>query len=242
MASRYLKWKHRDVQPEQAVELMPRQKWANWWDYHKWYVLLGVALLALAIYLGSKALGAGQVLPDYQVAYVGSAALPEETATALESALADLGVDCNGDGQVVVCVNQYVIGDSSGEGAVYNYAISTKLMGDLNACYSYFFLLEDPTAFQERYQILRRLDGSLPDETASSDDSCSLSWPQCPVLRELPLGEYTENVLGQEIRGDSQELLSSLSVARRGFWTEETCSYPNECDALWEAITRGSNQ
>ena len=85
MASRYLKWKHRDVQPEQAVELTPRQKWANWWDYHKWYVLLGVALLALAIYLGSRALGAGQVLPDYQVAYVGSTALPEETATARTS-------------------------------------------------------------------------------------------------------------------------------------------------------------
>ena len=37
-------------------------------------------------------------------------------------------------------------------------------------------------------------------------------------------------------------LLSSLSVARRGFWTERTCSYPEACDALWDAITRGSDQ
>ena len=49
MASEYLKWKYRDVGPEQAVELTPRQKRANWWYYHKWYVLLGLGLLAAAL-------------------------------------------------------------------------------------------------------------------------------------------------------------------------------------------------
>ena len=118
MASEYLKWKYRDVKPDQAVELTPRQKRANWWYYHKWYVLLGAGLLAASIYLVARALGFGQVTPDYQVAYVGSTALPEDTVTALETALADLGSDCDGDGQVVVRVNQYVMGDTSGEGAV----------------------------------------------------------------------------------------------------------------------------
>ena len=240
MASEYLKWKYRDVQPDQPVELTPQQKRANWWYYHKWYVLLGAGLLALGIYLGARVLGVGQVKPDYQVAYVGSAALPEETAAALEFALADLGTDCNGDGQVVVRLNQYVMGDSSGEGAVYAYAGSTKLMADLDACESYFFLLEDPEAFQENYQVLRRLDGSLPEETDQDYESCCLSWSGCPVLRELPLGEYSEKILNQELQGDSQERLASLSVARRGFWTERTCSYPRECDALWDTITRGS--
>lgn len=242
MASEYLKWKYRDVQPDQPVELTPRQKRANWWYYHKWYVLLGVGLLALGSYLGARVLGVGQVKPDYQVAYVGSDALPEETAADLESALADLGTDCNGDGQVVVRLNQYVMGDSSGEGAVYAYAGSTKLMADLDACESYFFLLEDPEAFQENYQVLRRLDGSLPEETDQDYESCCLSWSGCPVLRELPLGEYTEKILDQEIHGNNQERLSSLSVARRGFWTERTCSYSQECDVLWNAITRGSER
>ena len=242
MASEYLKWKYRDVQPDQPVELTPRQKRANWWYYHKWYVLLGVGLLALGSYLGARVLGVGQVKPDYQVAYVGSDALPEETAAALESALADLGTDCNGDGQVVVQLNQYVMGDNSGEGAVYAYAGSTKLMADLNACESYFFLLEDPEAFQENYQVLRRLDGSLPEETDQDYESCCLSWSGCPVLRELPLGEYTEKILDQEIHGDNQERLATLSVARRGFWTERTCSYSQECDVLWDAITRGSER
>lgn len=242
MASEYLKWKYRDVKPDEVVELTPRQKRANWWYYHKWHVLVGIVLLALGVYLGARMLRIGQVIPDYQVAYVGSAALPEDTAAALESALADLGTDCNGDGQVVVRLNQYVIGNSSSEGAAYDYAGSTKLMADLSVCDSYFFLLEDPEVFQKNYQILRRLDGSLPGEEEESYENCCLSWSQCPVLQELPLGDYTEEILNQEIHGDSQELLSSLFVARRGFWTERTCSYPEECDALWDTITRGSDQ
>ena len=242
MASEYLMWKYRDVQPDKPVELTPGQKRANWWYYHKWYVLLGVGLLALGTYLGARALGVGQVRPDYQVAYVGTSALPEETAAALEAALADLGSDCNGDGQVIVQLNQYVMGDSSGEGAVYSYAGSTKLMADLEACDSYFFLLEDPEAFQANYQILRRLDGSLPEETDQDYESCCLPWSGCPVLQELPLGAYSEKILAHEIHGDSQERLSSLSVARRGFWTEHTSQYSEACDALWDAITRGSDQ
>ena len=242
MASEYLKWKYRDVGPDQAVELTPRQKRANWWYYHKWYVLLGTGLLAAALYLIARGLGFGQITPDYQVAYVGSAALPEDTAAALETALADLGTDCNGDGQVVVRLNQYVMGDSSGEGAVYAYAGSTRLMADLEARDSYFFLLEDPAVFQENYQILRRLDGSLPEETDQDYESCYLCWSDCPVLQALPLGEYTEKILNQELRGDSQALLAPLFVARRGFWTERTCSYSQECDALWDEITRGRIQ
>ena len=83
MASEYLKWKYRDVKPEPAVELTPRQKRANWWYYHKWYVFLGAGALALGVYLTARALGLGQTTPDYQAAYVGSAALPEDTAAAL---------------------------------------------------------------------------------------------------------------------------------------------------------------
>lgn len=242
MASEYLKWKYRDVKPDQAVELTPRQKRSNWWYYHKWYVFLGAGLLALGVYLGARVLGVGQVRPDYQVAYVGSSALPEDTVAALESALENLGTDCNGDGQVAVRVNQYVMGDSSGEGAVYAYAGSTKLMADLDACDSYFFLLEDPETFQANYQVLRRLDGSLPEETEQDDESCYLPWSGCPALRELPLGEYSEKILDQEIHGDSQERLAPLFVARRGFWTERTAQYPEACDALWDAMTRGSDQ
>ena len=163
MASEYLKWKYRDVRPDQPVELTPKQKRANWWHYHKWYVLIGAALVLTAGYLLARALGFGAVKPDYQIAYVGSAALPEDAATALEDALARFGADCSGDGRVVVQLNQYVTG-AKGDDAMYAYASSTKLMADLESCDSYFFLLEDPESFQKNYQVLRCLDGSNPDD------------------------------------------------------------------------------
>ena len=174
MASEYLKWKYRTVTPDRIEELTPRQKRANWWYYHKWHVLLSVGLLTLGVYLGGRVLGVGQIIPDYQMAYIGSVALPQDTAVSLESALADLGTDCNGDGQVVVRLHQYVIGDGSGEGAMYAYASSARLMADLDACDSYFFLLEDPETVQKNVQILRRLDGSLPEETDQDYETCSL--------------------------------------------------------------------
>ncbi len=238
MASEYLKWKYRDVRPEEKVELTPQQKRANWWYYHKWHVLGGAALLGVAVSLLCRALGIGEVRPDYQIAYVGASALPEDTAAALEIALSELGADCDGDGRVMVQINQYVR-DTGGD-AMYAYASSTKLMADLDSCESYFFLLDDPEGFQEGYQVLRRLDGTNPADGDRDAESCYLLWSDCPVLRDLPLGGYTETLLGQEITGDSQELLSGLALARRGFWTEKTARYTPQCDALWTAITKGA--
>ena len=56
--------------------LTPKQKRLNWWHYHKWHVALGVAVVAVAVYLLTRALGFWEVKADYQVAYVGAAALP----------------------------------------------------------------------------------------------------------------------------------------------------------------------
>ena len=42
MASEYLKWKYRDVKPDEPIRLTRKEKALNWWHYHKWYVLLGI--------------------------------------------------------------------------------------------------------------------------------------------------------------------------------------------------------
>ena len=242
MASKYLKWKDRDVQPDEPVRLTARPKRANWWHYHKWYVVLGAVLLAVLVNLVFRGLGLWEIKPDYQVAYVGSEALPEDTVTALETALAGLGTDCNSDGRVVVQVNQYILGRNAADGdaAMYAYADSTKLMADLDSCDSYFFLLEAPETFQENYQVLRRLDGSLPAGSDWNYGSYCLSWVSCPALSSLPLGEYSETFLGQEFSGDNQERLCGLSLARRGFWTDKTVKHADECDVLWDTITKGA--
>lgn len=235
MASEYLKWKYRDVRPDEPVELTPKEKRANWWHYHKWHVVLGAALLLSLASILSRALGLGEVRPDCQIAYVGSAALPEDTAAALENALSAMGTDCNGDGRVLVRLNQYITGSND---AMYAYAQGTRLMADIDGCDSCFFLLEDPEGFQEAYGVLALADGSLPEN--GRNGPLSLSWSDCPALEALPLGGYSESLPGQEIKGDSQELLSGLFLARRGFWTDKTSAYPEQCDELWNVITKGA--
>lgn len=150
MASEYLKWKYRDVRPGEKKELTAAERRRNWWYYRKWHVLAGAALALIGAQLVYHALT--QVHPDYQLAYVGFAPLSEEDAAAWEARLAALGTDANGDGKVVVQMASYL---SSQEDAMYSYASSVKLMADLTAGESCFFLLEDPEGFQTGYAVLQ---------------------------------------------------------------------------------------
>ncbi len=121
-------------------------------------------------------------------------------------------------------------------------AARVGLMADLERCDSFFFILEDGETFQRDYQILAHTDGTLPSETEAASDACWMRWADCPVLRGLDLGEYTETVAGTEVSGDSQSLLSDFCFARRGFWTEKTCKYPEKCEELWNTLTEGAAQ
>lgn len=238
MANKDWNWKYRDIQPDHPVQLTPKQKRSNWWDYHKWYVVIAGVLLIIVLDLFRSIVGGRITVPDYQFAYIGSAALPEDTVAALQRELALLGEDCNGDGQVTVRVNQYLMTDSMDHDAEYAYASGVTLMGDLETCDSYFFILENAETFQVNYQVLASANGMLPED--GSEHFCFFSWADCPVLANLELGEYNQTILGQESKGYSQELLQSLQFARRGFWNDKTCAFPVQCDTLWRILTKGA--
>ena len=236
MASEYLKWKYKDVQPDPPAEYTKRQKRQNWWYYHKWHVLIAALLIVLAADLARIVLHIGVTDPDVQVAYVGSTYLPDETAAALEAALSTMVPDGDGDGKTVVQLNQYIFlnEDTDAQLTAVN---ATKLMIDLDQRYSYLFLLEDPSSFQEDYSVLAHLDGSLPEEGDISANDCCLLWTDCPVLTHLDLGTYTDT---QGENCGSQKRLSGLYIGRRGFWTEKTAANPDACQALWEVVTEGA--
>ena len=162
MASEYLKWKYRDVKPDEKIEYTKQEKLRNWWQYHKWWLLAGVLVLAAGADILVHMLGLGQVKPDYQVAYVASIPPGDEAAAALEAAMASLGEDCNGDGRITVQVHVYADMSVSPDpdAAHYAAAAQVRLMADMESCESYFFLCENPEAFQENYQILAREDGA----------------------------------------------------------------------------------
>ena len=52
MASEYLKWKYRDVKPDAPAQYTKRQRAANWWHYHRWWLLAGAALLVALAFGG----------------------------------------------------------------------------------------------------------------------------------------------------------------------------------------------
>lgn len=189
MASEYLSWKHRDVQPDQPPQLTPKQRRQNWWYYNKWYVLLSVAAVCIVGNLIWNAVT--QIHPDYQIAYVAAVPLSEEQEADWESRLAERGTDCNGDGEVVVQLNQYLTLRNGGD-AMYNYASNVRLMADLDACESYFFLLDDPEGFQVSYDILEPdwfpLENGLylarrsfwENRIPEYLDDCEILWNQLP--------------------------------------------------------------
>ena len=223
MASEYLQWKYRDVQPEEKPSYTRTQKMKNWLHYHWAWVLLGVLLLIAGGDLLLHALGSGIIQPEYQAALIASAPLDEETVTAIETALASLGEDCNGDGRVLFQINSYVDMTASGESdaAQYAAAAQVRLMADMESCESYFFLCEDPEKMQENYQILAKADGELAGQ-----------------------GETPETLAWETIRKNQGESLAlpdlpGIWLARRGFWEDRTCAHRPQCDALWEKLTEG---
>lgn len=60
----------------------------NWLHYHWLYLIIAAVALWVGISWLGNALHWGETLPDYQIAYVGKSALPEDTAHAIEAAFA----------------------------------------------------------------------------------------------------------------------------------------------------------
>ncbi len=223
MASEYLKWKYRDVKPDEPPPpLKGKEKVKNWFRYHWGWLAAGAALLAILLSMVLNLLGVGRTRPDYIFAYVGHAELSPETQTALLTALEALGQDVNGDGKTVAELRSYVTADAADENALaVNYAVSVRLTADIAAGESVFFLTDDPQALQTGYQILAFPDGTLPAE-----DDASWEGKALPVwtLPALGLSEDT-----------------GLYIGIRGFVTDKRVTDKAADDALWGAILKGAN-
>ena len=94
--------------PEPAPrEYTKQEKAANWWQYNKIIVLVVIIIAAIVAWIVHDMMS--HVDPDLEIGYVGPQSLPTDTAEALQNALVPYCTDRNGDGQVVVQVNQYTV-------------------------------------------------------------------------------------------------------------------------------------
>lgn len=195
------------------------KKWKNWWYYYKWYVVCGIIVLGITLDVLGSALGLWGKEPDFQVAYVGQEPLAEDSLAALEQTFAAIGGDFNGDGEIIVQINQYISGISHADpdAAYYEYADEVSLIGDITDCESYFFLTDDPVNLQRRFQILANMDGSCPDDKDYSAEGRVLAWSDCSLLNEA-------------------ESLANLYLGRRCFYNEDSTKHLEQCSDLWDLI------
>lgn len=226
MPSEYHKWLARNEKPEEKKELTKKEKWANWWYYHKAHVLVGVLAVALTAWFVYDTWIDTPAEPDVQIAYIGSQALPQDTVDALEAALSAVTEDLNGDGQVLVRVNQYQL-DAEGEDYMLQIASQTRLAADISECESFIYLMEDPVYVQQGYGPLAYPDGSIPEEEDTLSEELWLAWTDCPVLMGL-LDEA------------DQQALSELYIARRIVRDNQKNACMEGNVALWEQLIRSA--
>lgn len=243
MASEYMKWMTKDVKPDEPPPPLTRKgKINNWIYYRKWWIVVWIILIWFILSIAKSVLGIGKVKPDYVFAYIGSANLPDDCVAALERELAALGEDVNRDGKVVVELRQYVSGEGQNMDDVlmYGYASEVTLVADINEGESYFFLMEDPEAVQERYALLADADGLAPASGDYGIEGRAWQWTSCPVLEGMDLGEYQAEYLGRTYTGDNQSLLSGLYLGRRYFIDEKRASKQEDNEKFWEILIEGA--
>ena len=178
---------------EKEIKLVTKKdKWSNFWYYHKRHVIIGiflVALLGMFIYdMVSK------INPDYTISLVvGDGYMTEQDTLELEEELARYGEDLNGDGQTVVSVVTYnlMLGESTKDLDPEMQAANIyKLAGDLSSNDSAIFIT-DTLGFQycqqdEGAEAFGHLDGT---EAQGEENMETMKAP----LRELPLAENLTN-------------------------------------------------
>lgn len=225
MASEYLKQKYRDVPQRKKKEYTPEEKRRNWWHYNKWFVIGGIIGAILLTDLVLTMLGLRTRHPDVQIAFLTEYEVSPSAVKTLQDSLAAYADDYNDDKKVIVEVRQFVMPDSpQEEQSQLAYASQIALLGDLEECASFLFLIKDPDSFQKSYEILCQPDGTLPPEGTPGRD--------CAIAAET-LGAFSAGEINPLLR----EYLKEYYIARRGFWTDKTCANYEGCVEFFSKIT-----
>ena len=201
--------------PLTAQEQKKRSR-ANWW-YYNWGIVAVAAMVIVSVAYVAHGL-LTTVDPDYTVAVVTADALPDEAVQRLQTALADYAEDANGDGAVIVQINNYTwsadaaLTDMNGQ-----MAGATQMNTDLASGESKIWILDDPEGFEQAY-------GALSEKLGAEWQTKLIPWRSQPALSGLELGSYNTAADGSQTV-DIQSRFAGYSVA-----------VFDASDALWQAL------
>ena len=233
----------KDLAPRKERQYTRKEKWTNWWDYNlKWVLLIGIA----AAFVAYNFIGQYFFVPkpDYNIAVVAPYYLPDDTVTALQTALARYGEDRNGDGKVLVTLNVYTL-DYSGEdpqtesAAYLTMAGTTKLATDVQGGLSSIFLLYDPAGSRTAPAPCGIWTAACPPRTATTTGG---TW--CTSGRTAPCWPgWTWASTGPTPPTPRAATASSTSpILHRdaGAWNTATAENLAGGEELWQALTAGA--
>lgn len=141
-----------------------RTKWQNFWFYHKWHVVVGIAIVAVVTFLMVDLL-TKEKYDAIVVLGLTDATLTEEAQNQLEKELEELYGDADGNGEVNVLLDSLMF---STDPASYQYtmAAQARLVTNLSVTESIIFILDEETFkanFGEIQYGFADLDKLYPD-------------------------------------------------------------------------------
>lgn len=190
-----------------------RKKMDNFWYYYKFHVLIGAAVLFMLVIFIKDIVT--KVDYDYDIAFVTEYIMAEEDTAAIQAYFEANGEDLNGDGEVHVEIQNYVIPSEENDSydAQMLMANQTKLTVDLQEGISMIWFMSEKNI--ERYKDT----GVLP---ASREEFIPVK--ECAGFQETGEPQSIED-LYVELR-----IIDGTSLEEK----EEKVSYFEDCRKLFE--------
>ena len=241
---RYLLGAGEDTIHSDVIELKTaKDKRANWWFYHRNHLIFGIIIAAILFSLVYSI--ASKVEPDYSIALITSYQLPEDVLAAMEAHIAPYADDRNGDGRVVVQMNNYVFGDvASSNDYQAQQASYARFAGDasLGSCVIY---MHDPAGFSSLEGdfpgFFQYNDGSPMPDTAHDYENAMRPWSDFAGLADFAsstsLEKWTPEVL-EELCGKLRVSVRTTVDSNLGS-SDKLMAYYEDSIALLDRLEQG---
>ncbi|OCN01692.1 hypothetical protein A7X67_00945 [Clostridium sp. W14A] len=169
-------------QPAPAPET-PKKKAENFWYYHKWHILVLLLAVVVASFLIRDMM---RPKADYEIGMITAYTCPQDAIDLLQKQIEKYGEDLNGDGRVIVQINNYTV-EPNGGGTQAQIAGQVKLEADLSTGESMlFFTDEDSFAQQqEKIQMFAKTDGSTPEKGENGPEGMRVPVSELKALSGL---------------------------------------------------------
>lgn len=221
--------KPEDIQPDKPAEPMTKkQKWENFWFYYRWHVVAGTFVILLIVLFAYDILT--QKKPDVEISLVTAQTLPDSLLRSITEQLQQNPAfeDVNGDGEVLVHLNQYNIStDGSQEtDPTMQMAGTVKLTADIQAGLSTIFITDNIEGVQELTGIFSEEEGAV-----------WVPWQQAEGMNQLDLVVDDPLLNGPT---DFSDTMEDFVVARRGYTGNEKEDVLNTAklgDKIYESLT-----